>query len=214
MPVSRTASSTWYEPAPVVCGVDEHDDLALLGELDRVREQVEEHLPQTGLVADDPGGCVVVDQTAELDLLLPCARRDDVERSLDAIAQVERLALELELAGLDLRVVEDVVDDVQQRVAARVDDLGELALLAGELGAEQQVGHADHGVHRRPDLVAHRREEGALRLGRGLGLLAGALELGDVVVDAEEADALRRRSGAGRASARRRRASRPCAPAA
>ena len=36
--------------------------------------------------------------------------------------------------------------------------------------------------------MAHRREEGALRLRRGLGLLAGALQLGHVVVDAEEAD--------------------------
>ena len=70
------------------------------------------------------------------------------------------------------------------------DDLGELALLRRQLGAEQQAGHADHGVHRRPDLVAHRRQERALRLGRRLGLLARLLELGDVVVDAEEADAL------------------------
>ena len=45
--------------------------------------------------------------------------------------------LELELAGLDLRVVEDVVDHVQQCVAARVDDLGELALFLRQLGAEQ-----------------------------------------------------------------------------
>ncbi len=93
--------------------------------------------------------------------------------------------LEIELAGLDLRVVEDVVDHVQQRVAARVDDLGELALLAREVGAEQQVGHADHGVHRRPDLVAHRGEEGALGLRRRLGLLTRALELGDIVVHRE-----------------------------
>ena len=79
---------------------------------------------------------------------------------------------------------------MQERVAARPDDLGELALLRRQLGAEQQSGHADHGVHRRPDLVAHRREERALRLRRRLGLLARLLELGDVVVDAEEADAL------------------------
>ena len=168
-------------------GVHEHHDLAALGELDRVREQVQEHLPQARLVADDPGRRVVVDEAAELELLLPRPRRDDVERSFDAVAQVERLALEIELAGLDLRVVEDVVDHVQQRVAARVDDLGELPLLAREVGAEQEVGHADHGVHRRPDLVAHRGEEGALRLRRGLGLLAGPLQLGDVVVDGVEA---------------------------
>ena len=90
-----------------------------VGELDRVREQVQQHLAEAGLVAEDPGGRVLVDQTAELDPLLPGARRDDVQRPLHALTQVERLAFEVELAGLDLRVVEDVVDHVQQRVAAR-----------------------------------------------------------------------------------------------
>jgi hypothetical protein len=66
---------------------------------------------------------------------------------------------------------------VQQGVSARADDLGELPLLGRQLVVEEEAGHADHGVHRRPDLVAHRGEEGALRLGRGLGLVAGAPEL-------------------------------------
>ena len=161
-------------------GVDVDDHLALLRELDRVREQVEQHLPQPGRVADDPCRHAVVDEAAELDVLLGGARRDDVERALDALAEIERLALELEPARLDLREVEDVVDDAQQRVAARPDDLGELALLRRQLGPEQQAGHPDHGVHRRPDLVAHRREERALRLRRRLRLLARPLELGDV----------------------------------
>ena len=97
-----------------------------------------------------------------------------------ALAEVERRLLEVEPAGLDLRVVEDVVDHVEQRVTARPDDLGELALLVRQLGAEEQVRHPDHAVHRRPDLVAHRRQEGALRLRRRLGLLPGGLELADV----------------------------------
>ena len=49
-----------------------------------------------------------------------------------------------------------------------------------QLGVEQQAGHADDGVHRRPDLVAHRGQEGALRPRRRLRLLARPLELGDV----------------------------------
>ena len=110
-----------------------------------------------------PAGTLLVDETAELDVLLRGARSDDVERSLDALAEIERLPLQLEPAGLDLGEVEDVVDHAEQRISARPDDLGELALLRRQLRAEQQAGHPDHGVHRRPDLVAHRREEGALR---------------------------------------------------
>ena len=78
-------------------GLHEHDDLALLGELDGVRQQVEEHLSHAGRVADDAGGRVLVDATPELDPLLPGAGSDDLERALDALPQVEGLVLELEL---------------------------------------------------------------------------------------------------------------------
>ena len=42
-------------------------------------------------------------------------------------------------------------------------------LLGGELRLEQQRVAAQHAVHRRPDLVAHRRQEGALGGARVLG---------------------------------------------
>ena len=47
--------------------------------------------------------------------------RDEVERRLDALAQVERLRLDVHAPGLDLREVEDVVDDREQRVAGVAD---------------------------------------------------------------------------------------------
>src|SRR5581483_7160402 len=68
--------------------LDEHDHLAVLGELDGVREEVEEHLAQPGGVADDARGRAFVDQAAELDALLPGTRGDDLERPLDALPQV------------------------------------------------------------------------------------------------------------------------------
>ena len=58
------------------------------------------------------------------------------------------------------------------------------------VGAVQKPAHADDRVHRRADLVAHRCQEGALGLRRGLGLLARPLELGDVVIDDVEAGML------------------------
>ena len=161
-------------------GADVDDHLARLGELDRVRDEVEQYLPQAGRVPHDSCRHVLVDEAAQLELLLPRTRCDDVERALDTRPEIDRLLLELELARLDLRVVEDVVDHVEQRVSARADHLGELALLGGQLRPEEEAGHADHGVHRRPDLVAHRGEEGALRLCRRLRLLARPLELADV----------------------------------
>ena len=82
-------------------------------------------------------------------------------------------ALEAQLAGLDLREVENVVDDGEQRVGRALDGRGEAALARIELGIEQQLGHAEHAVHRRADLVRHAREEFALGAARGLGDAAG-----------------------------------------
>ena len=120
------------------------------------------------------GRHVALEHVGEVELLLRRARADEVERRLDALAQIERLRLDVHAAGLDLREVEDVVDDREQRVAGVADRGGVVALLVVERRVEQQPAHADHRVHRRADLVAHRGEERALRLVRRLGLRARA----------------------------------------
>ena len=84
-------------------------------------------------------------------------------------------ALEVELAGLDLREVEDVVDDRQQRLGRVARPWSRYSRCSAvEVGVEHQLGHADDAVHRRADLVAHVGQELALgavgRLGRFLGL--------------------------------------------
>ena len=93
------------------------------------------------------------------------------------VAQRERLVLQLELPGLDLAEVQDVVDDDEQGVAAAADRLDVVALLVVQRGVEQEPGHPDDGVHRRPDLVRHGGEEGRLRLVGRLGLAAGVVGL-------------------------------------
>jgi hypothetical protein len=131
-----------------------------------------------------------MEQVGEVQPLLRRPGRHDVQGRLDAPAHVERAALEVEPAGLDLREVEDVVDDGEERVPAGADDLGQVPLLGGQLGVEQELGHADDRVHRRADLVAHGGEEGALGLGGRLGLAAGTQQLADVVVDRVHPDLL------------------------
>ncbi len=92
-------------------------------------------------------------------------------------AQIEVPALEVELAGLDLGKVKDVVDDGQQTVCRGLDHPEVLPLLTAEIGIEGQLGHADDAVHGGSDLVAHVGQELALgpagRFGRFLGLLQG-----------------------------------------
>jgi hypothetical protein len=104
----------------------------------------------------------------------------------DQDGQVELFDVDLELAGLDLRQVEDLVDQVQQmrsgpgNAPQRLDEV----VLAGIGGVlDQHFGNADDGVQRRAQLMAHVGEELALGQIGFFGLLLTAFEFGDVGID-------------------------------
>ena len=95
---------------------------------------------------------------------------------------------EIELAGLDLGEIENVVDDAEQRLGGRLAPVSRYSRCSAvEFGVQHQLGHADDAVHRRADFVAHVGQEFALGpvglLGRFLGLMQGFLGMlafGDV----------------------------------
>ena len=94
--------------------------------------------------------------------------------SSDESGDLERLQEQVHPAGLDLGEVQDVVDQPQQVLAGRVDPLevrqeGVCVEVLGLL--LEHLGVADDGVQRRPQLVAHVRQELRLVLA-GLGKLA------------------------------------------
>ena len=186
------------DPCPSARGVEDGNqqrNAALLGEFHGVAREVEEDLAQAARVAAQAVrhlGCYVA---GDLHTLRLGARRQQVDDAFDQTAQLEVQAVDLELARLHLREVEDVVDDGDQRLARFPRGLGVIELLAVELGVEQEIDHAEHAVHRRADLVAHGGEELGLRLAGELGLLLCGEELGfallaqrDVVVDPDHGD--------------------------
>ena len=128
-------------------------DAAVFGELDRIAEVVEQRLADAGRVAEQAGR-----QVLGLNLQVEPARfrafGEHVAYLLDQSSRVDLDLLQRQLAGLDLREVEDVVDDVVEVLAGIVDLLQALFLLVGLAGAAQQVNHADDRVERGPDLVA------------------------------------------------------------
>ena len=82
--------------------------------------------------------------------------------------------VQLELAGLDLGEVEQVVDHAEQVVGGRLDRLEVLPLVLGQGRVEGQLGHAEDGVHGGADLVADVGQElvlGPVRRLRRLRLL-------------------------------------------
>ena len=183
---------------------DVQRDRAPPGELDGVRQEVREDLPQQPPVAHHRVRDVGVHVVRQLDVLAVKAGRERLHEGVEALAQAKRVGLDDELARLHLREVEDVVDDVEQRVGRLAQGVEMLALPGRQIGLAEQLGHPDDPVEGRADLVADVGEEDALgpvgafgpvlRLAQLLRLapqvLLGALERGHVGVAAEQADGL------------------------
>ena len=103
--------------------------------------------------------------------------------------EIERDRFELEVFRLDFRVVEDVVEDGEQRLGRGAHQFQRAPLLPAELRVEHQLDEPEDGVHRRADLMAHVGQERAAGVGGALGDVArlpdrglGALALRDVLV--------------------------------
>ena len=92
-----------------------------LGELDGVADQVEQHLAQpAGIAAAARSGPPAATDVTQLELLCrrPVQRPDPPTSSTSLRGRRSRPVSSVELAGLDLGEVEDVVDDRQQRLGA------------------------------------------------------------------------------------------------
>ena len=100
-------------------------------------------------------------------------RRHDAAGAVHEGMQIELGSLQHHLAGLDLREVEHVLDQAQHHARGAAQRLQHVGLLAVELRVAQQIRHADDGVQRRAQLVAHHGHEAALGEVRRLGARQG-----------------------------------------
>ena len=163
------------------------------GELDGVGQQVLEDLLQPLRVAVHDARQVVGEMHVERQVL---GLGHVPEVAVDVVAQAgegDFLDLDGDRAGLDLREVENVVDEVQQVGAGRVDVAGELDLLGGEVARRvlgELLAEDEDGIERRAQLVRHVRQELGLVLrgerqlgGLFLERVAGLLDLGVLALD-------------------------------
>ena len=115
---------------------DLEPDLALLGELDRVVDEVGEDLAEPERIAEQILRESPSETSARNSRPFSCAfwAVSGGDRA-DHLVELEIGGLDVELAGLDLREVEDVVDDRQQRGAGVVDLADVVALLRRRAGS-------------------------------------------------------------------------------
>ena len=160
-----------------------HEYPPALGELDRVADVVEQDLADAVAVAMQRRRQMVgVDD--QLDILRHRLVAHHVGNAEQHALDREVALFQVQLAGLDLREIEHVVDDAEQ-VVCRVLDLAEANERArvADLAA-QKMRQPDDRIHRRADLVAHVGEEGALCEIGFLGRQLGRCEFGGALLDA------------------------------
>ena len=152
------------------------NDLTPFGELDRVIGVIDQHLPQAQRIAQQARRQFGVDIEDQLQALAGAFLADQAGQVFQHALQLEGDRLHLQLAGLDLAQVEDVVDQAEQMLARTPDFLHIIALFSAQFAAQHQVAHADHGIHRRADFMAHIGQEIRFQLRGVFGPGAGDLQ--------------------------------------
>jgi hypothetical protein len=134
-------------------------DLAALRELHRVREHVQQNLPQARGIAEraQPGGLGGIRRQPQA--LLGGGGGDERHGVGQDGRGLHARALDRHALRLDFREVEHVVDEVEETVSRARERLDALLLARVEPRAAQQPGRADDGVQGRAQLVAHVRHE-------------------------------------------------------
>lgn len=162
------------------CWFDAQFHAAAFGELDRVGKQVAQDLPEPGVVREQVDRYPGRRCDGEVETLL---RGHRLERRLDVVEELlqrDALRIEVHLVGLDLRQVEDVVDQLEQVAPGRVDDARVLDLLGREVAGRilgEQLGEDEQTVEWGPQFMTHVRQEFRLVRGRQRQLLGTVLEL-------------------------------------
>ena len=152
---------------------DADHDFAACGELDGVADEIGQHLAEAVRIAAQLGGHLVVNEAGEFELFSVRALGEQPDGLLHALPQIEVRAFEMQLPGLHFREVEDVADHAEQALRASANGGAVVALTLVQVGGQKEIRHTDDTIHRGANLVAHVREEGALRAVRVLGALLG-----------------------------------------
>ena len=148
-----------------------HDDVkadaALRGELERIRQQIFEHLLQALAVGADAAPEIRIHMSFERQLPVFRFVPEWPRHHVDEVGEEHLLSVHGDSAGFDLGQVEDIADQIKQVGAGAMDRAGKLDLLRAQI-AFRVVGKLltqdQDGIERRAQLVRHVGEEFGLVL--------------------------------------------------
>jgi hypothetical protein len=155
---------------------DLEDHASGLGELDRVGEEVDQHLPQPALVDAHVVGQALGKIRDEVEPLRLCAGAQHPVDLVEKVAEADGVVLDPHDPVLELADVEQAVDQARQVLGAAADDPRRFARVDLVL-ALHELGVAVDRVERRSDFMADGGEIAALGEVGGLGHLLLLAEL-------------------------------------
>ncbi len=158
---------------------DLQHDLAAVSELRGISNQVYHHLRQARWIAQQHVGNIRMDPTGQLDPFSLGSNRQRLHRVANPGAQAEWQPVQIQLAGLDLREIQNVVDQCQQRLPRFPHHVQVLTLGIGQFGVEHEISHADHGIHGGTDFMAHVGQEVAFGPVGDFRRLLGLLQIAE-----------------------------------
>ena len=127
---------------------------AVLRELQRVRQQVDQHLSQTFLVGIDDDRQYRGPLEDEVDAFGDCLDAEHADQLVEEFAQPNLVARQIQPARLDLGNVENAVDQPRQMVGAAADHAHLVARFFAQGGILfQQLGIAGNRIERRAQFM-------------------------------------------------------------
>jgi len=132
----------------------------VVGELEGIAQQIDQHLHEAVTIAVHPFRQVFIQFQVVIERHALHTRAKQLESVLHHAAQLEGFRMDDQLAGLQLRVIQDVVDHRHQMIGRLARVVEHLERFGPVLHAGQQQGiEAQNRVHRRAQLMAHGANE-------------------------------------------------------
>src|SRR5262249_4623597 len=152
-------------------------DLAAISEFDCIADKIDEDLADAQGIAYQNAWQRGREAQDQLESFAVSADRKGIGNLFGQLDHIEFNFLEAKASALDLRQIEDAVDQLQQGRAVADNRVEASSLLLAELGLRHQVRHAENGIHRCADFMRHAGEKFRFGLGGGERLIARSSEL-------------------------------------
>src|SRR3569833_2612986 len=104
-------------------------------------------------------GYLLVNMIQNADMIFSGLLAKQIQHYVDTLTQSKFMAVDLHLAGFELRKIKNIIDHIQQAFPTQANCLSVFTLLIIQGCFTKQRGHTHHTVHRRTYLMAHSSEE-------------------------------------------------------